>query len=408
MLLRIKSGVCSSPGQSTHAAANAALDSFAQWRTGSGHSSLSVQWGAWSQIGYAARVGADVRNDSLGIIPSFSPSLGLIVLRTALLRTGVVLVTPLTTAIGQVLPATQGLTQGLSNIILDQAGVPEEKQDLKMQKEDPGRVLVALQGLSAEARTRALQKIVTNKVREAAGVTVEPTDDLVDGGVDSLAAVELNSTLQTLVGSKIKLPANLLMEHPTIQAIAGLIGVGLKSPSPSVTISAPAVDTTVITDGKLISVTGTACRVGGGADNWPRFWSRLCESKCLVSAVLPERWSFAVQATVGNFDPEDGTWKAAFLHEIQLFDHHYFKMTPARAQGMDPTDCILVQTMAEAITDAGYSINDDAISGAALITAVTTSDFKQHARYGVMTPRLIAQLLNIHGHFENIDTICSR
>merc|ERR1740117_522980 len=76
-------GVIGALGQSPHASANTALESFVDWRRGLGQAALGLQWGAWAQIGYAARVGADVMADKAGIMTSFSPSLGLQALQTA-------------------------------------------------------------------------------------------------------------------------------------------------------------------------------------------------------------------------------------------------------------------------------------------------------------------------------------
>ncbi|MFI4954894.1 MAG: SDR family NAD(P)-dependent oxidoreductase, partial [Gammaproteobacteria bacterium] len=45
------------PGQSNHAAANAFLDNLAYYRRQHGLRTQSINWGAWSQIGYAAREG---------------------------------------------------------------------------------------------------------------------------------------------------------------------------------------------------------------------------------------------------------------------------------------------------------------------------------------------------------------
>ena len=35
-----------------------------------------MQWGTWSEVGYAARVGADRRTDLVGVFPSFKPEKG--------------------------------------------------------------------------------------------------------------------------------------------------------------------------------------------------------------------------------------------------------------------------------------------------------------------------------------------
>ena len=97
--------VVGAPGQANHAAANAFLDSLADWRLALGLPVNCVNWGPWSDIGEAARRFVESRRDLRGI-EMIGLEEGTIVLRNLLGYTNQHLtVTPLN--IGQMQPSLQ-------------------------------------------------------------------------------------------------------------------------------------------------------------------------------------------------------------------------------------------------------------------------------------------------------------
>ena len=59
-------GLMGAAGQTPHSAANTCLDAMARWRRSRGVRGQGVSWGAVSEIGYAARLGADRRAEVSG------------------------------------------------------------------------------------------------------------------------------------------------------------------------------------------------------------------------------------------------------------------------------------------------------------------------------------------------------
>ena len=76
------------PGHANYAAANAFLDALAQYRRGNGEQGLSVSWGLWTDIGFAATAGGreSARRFAEQGIHGFSPADGLRALDELLAR----------------------------------------------------------------------------------------------------------------------------------------------------------------------------------------------------------------------------------------------------------------------------------------------------------------------------------
>ena len=99
---------------------------------------------------------------------------------------------------------------------------------------------------------------------------------------------------------------------------------------------------------------------------------------------------------------------ASFMHNVELFENEFFGVPSSRASQLDTSECVLAQVLVEAIIDAGYTHRDPRLLDAALVTSVTSTDYEQHGSWECMAPRSIANLCGVHGHVENVNTICSR
>jgi acyl carrier protein len=71
---------------------------------------------------------------------------------------------------------------------------------------------------------------------------VENDHRLMDIGVDSLMAVELRNRLNKGLGLTEKLPATLIFDHPTVQAIARYLTKNVINPNGQAKSNVPAVD----------------------------------------------------------------------------------------------------------------------------------------------------------------------
>lgn len=207
-----------SPGQANHAAANAFLDALAHHRRSRGMPAVSLNWGAWREIGAAARLETEARAAQQGV-GSLSPEEGL----EALSR----LLEPASPQMGVValdgarLVQRQGgqVPRFLSRLPRpgpagDGAGRPGSP-DLRQRLAESGRGSREAV-LGAHVRELAVQVL---GLEESAGL--DPRRPLQEMGLDSLMAVELRNVLGRAVGQT--LPATLLFDHPTVEALVSYL-----------------------------------------------------------------------------------------------------------------------------------------------------------------------------------------
>ncbi|MFH8371868.1 SDR family NAD(P)-dependent oxidoreductase, partial [Streptomyces sp. NPDC018031] len=216
-----------------YAAANAHLDAMAYQRRARGLTATSMAWGVWRPVdikeSYAAeRMAISERAQAQGL-PFLEPDLGIAALKQSLDNddTFVALAnidweqfvslftmarpTRLLDALPEATRVMRQLREAAAEDPADEAGAAELRQRLAP--------------LPAEERDRILLDLVRS---HAAAVLGHPTTDEVkpghpfrDLGFDSLTSVELRNRLGRATG--LKLPATLAFDHPTPNALVGLL-----------------------------------------------------------------------------------------------------------------------------------------------------------------------------------------
>ncbi len=226
-----------SPGQANHAAANAFMDALAHRRAASGRVALSIDWGAWSEIGAAADRGVDkqVAEHGVGVIP---PTDGLAILDQLLDG-----------------PSPQvGVSPVNWPALLRRygdGGPPPyfaEVADATEQRPVPARhsagavdLAARLAGAAPERRAALLLDVVRDHAAHVLALSVGQVGDRVplgDLGLDSLMAVDLRNVLGAALGLSRPIPATLVFDYPTVEAIAGFLAAevagGIEAAAPGI------------------------------------------------------------------------------------------------------------------------------------------------------------------------------
>jgi hypothetical protein len=203
--------------QANYSAANSCLDALAACRRAYSIVCSSTQWGAWAEMGMAARGAARERIAAM-VATSGIARIGLAQGLGALQTT----VLPWAAACVGVIPVQwrrmlgRGAVPTMLRVMVGSAG------------QDPSA------NVQQTAHTISLQAVLEMVRGMAGSATVDADASLMDAGVDSLGAVELRTQAQQVVGDAALLPSTLIFDHPTARALAAAL-------DPSTRLSIPQV-----------------------------------------------------------------------------------------------------------------------------------------------------------------------
>lgn len=211
--------ILGSPGQANHSAANAFLDAMSRDARLHGRAFSSINWGPWAELGAAVDRGVASRIGQRGV-QAISSTQGLQAMERVVVEgreQAVVLpidwdrfraqyagrpLPPYFSQLATTPPASEPAPVAASS------RAPDLARQVAATPESRRRPLLA-----TFLRERALKVLGLD-----AGRALDPRTPLGDLGLDSLLAVELRNVIGTALGRT--LPATLLFDHPTLDALA--------------------------------------------------------------------------------------------------------------------------------------------------------------------------------------------
>ena len=208
------------PGQSNYASANAFLDALSHYRQQLGLKSLSLNWGAISQVGLAAeQENRGARLEELGF-QSLTPE-----------QANDIFLRLVPTSIAQVAPCSVDLAQWLKyspeiahwpylETLLSNVGNPADNGENTVGKVSPNLE----KKIRNADEVQLEQLLVEHIIEQIAGVThidparISPTSPFIDLGIDSLMGLEFRNRLNASTG--LQLSATVVFRFPDAASLA--------------------------------------------------------------------------------------------------------------------------------------------------------------------------------------------
>ncbi|MFE2108569.1 type I polyketide synthase, partial [Kitasatospora sp. NPDC059463] len=273
VLFSSAAGVLGSAGQGNYAAANAFLDALAQQRRAAGLPAVSTAWGLWAQDSTLSGElsEADRRRISRSGMTAIETADGL-ALFDAALRTAEPVVVP--TRLEYAALAAQARSGSLPPLLSALVRTPVRRTTAGAATAAPGSSLAQrLAGRSEAEQFDLVQSLVREQAATVLGhesaATVAVDRQFRDLGFDSLTAVELRNALNAACG--VRLPATLVFDHPTPEALARYLLAELVGSSTAERELAGLSRPTAGAD-EPIAIVGMSCRYPGGVASPEELW----------------------------------------------------------------------------------------------------------------------------------------
>ncbi|MEV6109185.1 type I polyketide synthase [Streptomyces sp. NPDC051940] len=392
-------GTLGSTGQANYAAANAFLDALAAHRRAAGLPASSLAYGLWdSASGLGTGLAdADAERMRQAGTPAVSEAQGL-----ALFDRAVSCGRAATVPVPFDLQVLRGHGDTLPALLRGLVRVPGRAG---ARTGSGGGARSRLAALDPAERPEAVLELVRAKVAavlgHASGDAVEPQRAFDELGFDSLTAVELRNQLDAATG--LRLPATLIFDYPTAQAVTGHILELLEG----VRETAPAVASARVTDDDPIAIVAMACRFPGGVATPEDLWRLVAEGTDAIAPLPDDRgWD------PGLYDPEPGvpgkTYSRAggFLYDAADFDADFFGISPNEALIMDPQQRLLLETSWEALERAGIDPGSLKGSRTGVYAGVMYHDYGGGTAGSIVSGR-VSYTLGLEGPAVTVDTACS-
>ncbi|WP_281004674.1 type I polyketide synthase [Nocardia veterana] len=243
--------------------------------------------------------------------------------------------------------------------------------------------------------------------------SIRPDLPFTDLGLDSVTGLELRNRLARVTG--VALPASLVFDHPTANAVAALLQARVTGADRG----PHRVNRRTTTD-EPIAIVGIGARFPGGVRSAEDLWDLTDAGRDVIGDFPTDRgWDLD-----RLFDPDPDkpgtvyTRRGGFLGDAGDFDPGFFGISPREAWAMDPQQRLFLETSWEALEDAGIDPTSLRGSDTAVFVGACASGYSRRVSgelegyrltgtsHSVVSGR-VAYVLGLEGPAVTVDTACS-
>ena len=199
-----------------------------------------------------------------------------------------------------------------------------------------------------QPEVQAIQTWLVERLSDLLGLAPDSIDvqlPFENYGLSSREAITISGELEEWLGRN--LSPTLIYEYPNIAALAGHLAPEPAKPDP------PPERLPVTNSAEPLAMIGIGCRFPG-AHGPDEFWNLLRDGVNAITEVPSERWSLDE-----FYDPDPAapgkmaTRRGGFITAPDQFDPAFFNISPREAARMEPQQRLLMETVWEALEDAG-------------------------------------------------------
>ncbi|MBM7439960.1 type I polyketide synthase [Streptomyces sp. HB132] len=396
-------GTVGAPGQGNYAAANACLDALAAHRGANGMPALSLAWGPWAPTGgmTGALDEADLARMSRGGMIPLSADEG-----TALFDRALGTGRPAVAPVRLNLSALRAQGGELAPVLRALAGRPVRREAATGDTGSGFAERMASLGEAerAESLLHTVRAHVAAVLGHAGPDTVETDRAFKDLGFDSLAAIELRNSLSAETGQR--LPATLVFDHPSPEALATHLGTLVAGASGAVRRTRR---TGHVRADEPLAIVGMACRYPGDVRTPQDLWRLVADGTDAI-APFPANRGWDVDRVVDATRQRPDTsyvGEGGFLHDAGEFDAAFFGISPKEALVTDPQQRLLLEASWEALEHAGIDPHSLKGSPTGVFAGVQYHDYFGSFGSGSIISGRVAYTLGLEGPSLSVDTACS-